>query len=357
MSGRATGAAPAGPRLLALDGLRGAAALIVVFYHTLGVPRGGHLGVDLFFALSGFLISGQLFAEWRDSGALRLGRFYARRMLRLLPAFLLLYALYCLLHVLLPSDIALLNPLRLPDLLLLSNVRLLQGTFTLNYLRHMWTLSVEWQFYLVWPLLLWAMLVRRFTERQVAAVAIVLVLAIWVVRLYGYFGFRMDGLLLGSVAAVAVRSGRVRALLHSRVAERLLWTALLAFAAATATLQVGTPALEGYWLDAVAVLATTIVVAASLARLPWLDRALCFRPLVHVGRISYGLYLYHAPLDGVMFVHQFSHLQRLVGVLAVALPLADCSWRYVERPIIDIGRRLFPGKSPALRDRVATVPV
>ena len=168
-------AAPASPwglgHLPALDGLRGAAVAAVLLYHG-GYLKGGYLGVDLFFVLSGFLITSLLLSEHRGTGRVNLLEFWRRRARRLLPALFLLLAgvaLYATVWAR-PIDLGGIRSSGLGAVFYVANwQQILHGT---NYwdislspspLQHVWSLAIEEQFYLVWPLAV-ALVARRFRE-------------------------------------------------------------------------------------------------------------------------------------------------------------------------------------------------
>ncbi|HEY1116399.1 MAG TPA: acyltransferase, partial [Acidimicrobiales bacterium] len=138
----------------ALDGMRGVAVLLVIAYHGERslAPRGGAIGVTMFFTLSGFLITTLLLRERASTGRIGLGRFYWRRALRLLPALVTLVAVTSAYALVTDNHERTLGA-ALPVLLYVGNwVRTLHDTEGLGLLEHTWSLSVEEQFYLVWPL-------------------------------------------------------------------------------------------------------------------------------------------------------------------------------------------------------------
>ncbi|MBV8951304.1 MAG: acyltransferase, partial [Actinobacteria bacterium] len=171
-----------------LDGLRALALLAIVAYHfNYGWARGAYLSVDLFFILSGFLITTLLIMEWQGSGRIALRAFWARRARRLLPALLLLLvfvAIFTRLEVL-PWNRPAIRGDGIASLFYVANWRFIvdkQGYFELfsaaSPLRHMWTLAIEEQFYLVWPLVVFAVIrVCRGSLRAFAGVCVVLICA------------------------------------------------------------------------------------------------------------------------------------------------------------------------------------
>src|SRR5215212_7179064 len=207
-----------------LDGVRGVAVLAVLAVHTnhLGgksLLHGGSLGVDIFFVLSGFLITGLLIEEWSRSGTISLLDFYRRRALRLVPALaLMLLALSCFARLALSPREAeqTLRAIPLAFLYMTDFAISLDGRAALGALRHTWSLAVEEQFYLLWPPLLLAALRARMSGRAIALLTLALALLVslhrstlWhggapVTRTYYGIDTRADALLLGCVAAMAL---------------------------------------------------------------------------------------------------------------------------------------------------------
>ncbi|MSQ10561.1 MAG: acyltransferase [Dehalococcoidia bacterium] len=150
----------------ALGGLRGVAVLAVCMLH-FHVPflPGGYLGVDLFFVLSGFLISSLLAAEWHDHASIDLWRFYGRRVLRLLPA---LYAMLLILTPLLTAEQFIAGLGYTENLIMVSGQQL-------DYLNHHWSLAIEEQFYLAWPIALLVLFRLGFSRQKVLWVLVALV--------------------------------------------------------------------------------------------------------------------------------------------------------------------------------------
>ncbi len=340
----------------ALDGLRGVAVLLVVGLHVgLAVLPGGQVGVLLFFSLSGFLITSLLLEDLRGdrTGALR--RFYARRALRLLPAWLAVVATCGLLAWMWPAmDRAEATLDGLPMVLLhLGNwVRAFEGSGSLGVLDHTWSLAVEEQFYLVWPLVL--LLVLRMTGRlwAVAAVAgagcgaaLATRLAVdgtgtdALSRVYNGTDTQADHLMLGCALAVLVVIARER---DGLPRLRTVLTALAVPAAAfLAALTVFFPfeyASTSYRLSlsAVALASAVVVGAAALSDEGRVAQLLGVSWLRWVGVRSYGLYLWHYPVILVVTSTRLVPYTLPKQVLEVALSCAvvALSYRWVEQPFL-----------------------
>ena len=319
-----------------LDGVRGVAVLLVVWSHSgLAAPSdAGALGVSVFFALSGYLITGLLLDEHARTGRIALRAFYLRRTARLLPALLLLVAVCDLLYVLAGHPEVLVGSVLV--LLYAANyAAVATGDYLPGY-EHAWSLAVEEHFYLLWPLVLVLMLPRRPLASLVRWTLVVCVAALvwrivlthvlhgpWLLTYHGTLE-RADALLPGCAAALAVRAGwRPPRRLAGCGAAGLLAVLAVDDRAVEATL---TPAFT-------ALAATALVLGLDSARGP-LRSLLSFPPLVRVGLVSYGIYLWHLPL--VLLAYYRSPLPApatvLLAVTATAL-VATASYRWVERPL------------------------
>ena len=286
-----------------IDGLRAIAVLSVVLYHFgIGGLQGGFVGVDVFFVISGYLITGIIQSELAR-GEFTLARFYERRARRIFPALfvMLLVTMLAGLFVLLPSDLARLGQAATATVLFVSNALYFRqsGYFDdasdFNALLHTWSLGVEEQFYVGLPLLL--MLVHRYRPqwllRVIAACALlpfaacVLVQPILAKAVFFLSPFRAWELLLGSLVALGaapqVRNGTLRAVLSV--------AALAALLGAIAFMRSGVD-FPG-WKAAIPVLATAVLLHLGAGGRTWVGGVLSWRPLVFVGLISYSLYLWH----------------------------------------------------------------
>ena len=371
------------PYLPGLDGLRALAVAAVLLYHAeLSWLPGGFLGVEIFFVISGYLITALLLTEWRQLGRVNLKKFWIRRARRLLPALYLLLAVTLTYAVVfLPGEVAGLRDDVIAALGYVTNWYLVLGHESYfeaigrpSLLKHLWSLAVEEQFYLLWPPVLALGLslgAQRWRQRRVLFVALsgAVASALLMVILYRpeadpsrvYFGTdtRATGLLMGAAIAFVWRpwperggSGAARYLLNhralwSRLRRRWGWTvpllldvaglaALLALIAFCLRLGEYQPFLYRGGLVSV-VVATTVVIMACVHPHARLGKYLLGRrPLRWLGVRSYGIYLWHWPVFMVTRPHldvALEGLPLLALRLAVTLALADLSYRYVETPI------------------------
>jgi peptidoglycan/LPS O-acetylase OafA/YrhL len=318
----------------ALDGLRGVAIALVVVYHA-GLLPGGFLGVDLFFVLSGFLITTLLLEEHAASGVISLRRFYVRRARRLLPALLALLALLTIGAVTSsPVNTALLGDIGW-TLAYAANIVRATGHHFLTPLTTMWSLAEEEQFYFLWPGILIACL-ARFTPRRIgwALFAVACAVSAWRVtltlsgastqRIVFSPDSHFDPLLIGCALAFLCRA-RPRLPVAWPVAGPLL-AAVVALAVSGSRFSL----LAGYSLAGLACAGLVSDAAAGRAR------ALAWQPLVWLGKISYSLYIWQA----LAFALAYASNRPLPIFLPLAVGLAWLSYRYVEEPFRRATRRV-----------------
>ena len=333
-------------RIAALDGLRGIAILLVIVHHQL-IPlplTGGFLGVDLFFVLSGFLITSLLLKEFHTTKSISLTRFYARRVLRLAPA-LVLYLIATLLVIYFLHPEEFLRQLKLVGFAAtyLTNWRLALGwDYSLDPTAIIWSLSIEEQFYLLWPPVLIAILYTKIKHQHIALALIVLIVgvgvhraALWSAgaelnRMYYGTDTRADALFAGCLIAFVSQFRlpvRLQAALHIMA---LFSLGALVYLIATSTFNGSFLYRGGYTLVAIA----TGSVIWSVANSPgtWIANVLAWSPLRWFGKISYGLYLWHwLLLRDISFYRWAGEWETFVR-LAVAIGIAVISFYFIETP-------------------------
>ena len=333
-----------------IEGLRAVAIGFVVLYHA-GLPflPGGFIGVDLFFVLSGYLITSLLIKELDSSGEINLLRFYARRVRRLLPASTLVVVITCLLEVIIASPMAQMEVLKAALTTTLYASNLYFAHIQLNYflrslapspLLHTWSLAVEEQFYFVWPifLLLLSRAVKSVRIRIVVIVGITILSfigCVWLSSVNQVTAFfqplpRAWEFSLGGLLAL-VPAHWLNA--HENLCKRLgiagLITLLLCGALVT-----NSATFPGY-IVAIPVLATLATLQAGVgAPSSPAARLLSWRPLQYLGKISYSLYLWHWPV--LMIAPQvFPSNSAAVrtGCVALSVLLAAITHVAVENPV------------------------
>ncbi len=334
--------------------MRGLALLGVLLFHADGALPGGYLGVDLFFVLSGYLITALLLAEHRDTGRIALGAFWRRRARRLFPALLSLMPAIALdvRYLAKPSELAGLRADALGTLFYVANWRSIFAQKSYwdlfsapSPLEHTWSLSIEEQFYVVWPLIV-ALLLRRYTGRAVRVAALVLaalsVVAMLMLfdpantsRVYLGTDTRAASILVGAALATWVAPGATFGARAVRALDALGIAAFAGLALAWWRLDGQSPFLYrgGFWLTELGVLA--LIVCAVAREQSVVARALAVKPLVLLGTISYGVYLWHWPVNVVLSAERV-HLHGLaLHALRFALTfgIAIVSYHYFENPI------------------------
>ncbi len=370
-----------------LDGVRGAAILGVIFFHytfesgapparlildkvVLALCAGGWCGVDLFFVLSGFLITGILL-DTRDEPA-ALGYFYVRRVLRIFPLYYVVLAIFFAIAA--ASHVPLSAANRISALVYLSNFTIgLHGFDAFpRPLVHFWSLAVEEQFYIVWPWLVFWLSRKGLFRLCVAclgtALAVRILLAYGLalpVAAYALMPARLDPLAAGALIALAARSKggllRWRKLLLALGGAGAL--GLLVIAAHTRTLIFTVPLVISLAPTCLAAIFSAALVLLLLAPdTSSVSRALSRGPLPFLGRYSYGLYVVHYPLFfGLRALGLSAQILKkpdgsvLPGIalqggiaFAVSLVVALISWNLVEERFLKLKDRLAAHRAPLL---------
>lgn len=337
-----------GPRALtyapALDGLRALSCLAVMLYHA-GFLPGGFLGVDIFFTLSGFLITSLLLEELRTRGSVDLRAFWRRRIFRIVPLFATVSATWFVWGWAVDSpagDETIIGALA--GLLFATNWLLSTHPVTVGALGAGWSVAAEEQFYAVWPVALTAVFRLCRTERRVAAataVAAVLLAAHRFVmaphvpwaRVWHGMETQADALLVGCAVALGWRC----------TSRAVAWTAGATLLALLVLCDDGQPLVAQFAIPAVAV-STALLIPLLQENGGWL----AWRPLRAVGKRSYGLYLWSYPLTYVAAdVHGLSGPLLLLVVFSVTFVVTELTYRLVEVPFRRLGRRRPVRRSPA----------
>ena len=359
-SAETTSRAP-GYRVIGLDGVRAIAVILVILYHlSPGAVIGGYIGVDLFFVVSGFLITTLLLREREATGRIRLGAFWRRRARRLLPALGVLLLVCCTAAYFVGRDV----------LVGLGQQVIGAVTFSSNWLfllaesdyfsssvpelfRNLWSLAVEEQFYVLWPLLLVLVFVHIPKWLRITLIALIAAgSAVWMAVLWSpdaatrvYYGTDTHafGLAIGAVLAVVALKWPERPLEWARSHRRILgvagWIALAGILALGFVMPENEQIVFQGGLAAVALL-SAVLIAALLVPGSLLGRILETPPLRWIGQRSYGLYLWHWPVF-ILVVAGLPTWTRdgwwgwALGGIALVLTVgaAALSYELVEKPI------------------------
>jgi peptidoglycan/LPS O-acetylase OafA/YrhL len=327
-----------------LDGLRTVAVLLVMLRHTgqfgvrLGV--GGFLGVDVFFVLSGYLITSLLLDEREQRSTISLGAFYMRRALRLVPALALTLVLVGVWWHFVPPGPNIV-PFRRAALLVIAYVANWAGH--LGPLGHAWSLAIEEQYYIVWAPLLALLLWKRVRPHRIAAAMLAIFVALFFLKIAfladnpatgrGLVTYiRIDGLLIGNVLALWPK-------IFERARSLVLGWAAVGIAGAITLLFPDRSLAYPRGAFTLFVLCVAVIIAhVTLVPDGFMRRVLAQQPLPAIGRISYGLYLYHLP------VFFFFHRGRPGGRNALiawvlTFGIATASFFFFERPALRLKSR------------------
>lgn len=322
-----------------LDGLRGIAVLLVIVAHA-QVPyaaSAGMVGVTLFFVLSGFLITRLLVEETERTGRVDLRAFYGRRARRLFPALIALLAVTLIISG--GTRAALWRAL--VALTYTSNI--VGVSHDMGPLGHTWSLAMEEQFYLLWPLIL-VWVGRRRPTWLVPGILVAITIVSTNRVLLSLSGAttwrvliapdtRVDGLLVGCLVA----------LLITRLARRQLSRYAAAGGVVLLAVAPNAERLEGVLLIPAMIAGASVVAWGATSRGGWLTAD----PLVALGRISYGVYLWHYPVTKMLEEAGVGWAVNLLVTAVSSVALAAVSWRYVEAPIMARGRRTVAPPVPA----------
>lgn len=319
----------------ALDGVRAISVIIVVAFHTkFAFAKGGMIGVDVFFVLSGFLITSILRNELQASGTIDLSRFYFRRAVRLMPPLILSMA-----GVYIGSRVFFPNVDILPDVVLaLLYVSDYGKAFwgVPELIAHTWSLSVEEHFYLVWPLFLLA--TSRLSDRTLLHIMLAMFVAatawriadglIWEdwTRTYFRFDTHMSGMILGAILAVKQWK------LQTDTAQLVGKFSLCALAILVIGLRwrYMPSLLVGEFVAEVS--AAGLIVSLTCGHQTAVSKTLSYPPLVYLGVLSYSIYLWHYGI-AIVLREILDPVSAFAITLSASVVIAALSNKYVETPL------------------------
>jgi len=346
-----------------LDGLRGVAILLVMFYHA-QIFWGGFIGVDIFFVLSGFLITTLLVQEFDAFSKISLRNFYMRRILRLAPALIVMLTIFCV------ASFLFLNPVKahsiyidaLISLSYLTNWALAFSLHPPDYLAHIWSLSIEEQFYIVWPLTLFTLLRVTKNRYYVVIFSASVALMSWILRIfltlngsaatamriYNGSDTRADALMAGCTLGIMLSSGLLTGSIKMMLQKYLATAAII-----SATCLFGF-SFFGSWpnknLDyfgyfAISMLTIILLLDILLNPQSKIKIFLAIPWLIWIGSISYGLYLWHYPIYRTLFALGYPRFTVITLGTLLTFLIATLSSRLLERPVLTFKTRFTQTKN------------
>ncbi len=327
-----------------IDGLRAVAVMLVIFYHAGFAPvSGGFIGVDVFFVISGYLISSIIIREL-DDGTFTFVDFYSRRIKRICPALFAVLFLSCLFafFVLIPKDLRNFGRSVASTVFFYSNwnfytqVGYFDGPAIEKPLLHTWSLAIEEQFYLVWPVTVYG-LYRAFGRKTLTQIIVALLFVSLVASQYQLdsdqsqvfylLPFRAWELLLGALIAAALDFA-----ISNRLANLLgiLGVAAIGYAALAYDTKTPFPGFNAL----LPCLGTAISIFSGSQQAGFANKILGAAPVRFVGKISYSLYLIHWPLFSYahLFVDRSLVLEERLAIIVLSMVMAAFSYWYVEMP-------------------------
>ena len=359
----------------ALDGLRGLACLMVIAIHMKLPTPGGFLGVDLFFVLSGFLITALMLQEWDQNRTVNLKKFYLRRVLRLYPAMLVMFAIvlaFCM-AVLTREEYRQVRKGIVVSLLAQANNSIVIGPLPFMPFAYTWSLSIEDKFYLIWPLVLCGLLSQEsLSRRWKAGLVAVSILVCAALRARMYYCFpqligalysdavcRADSMLVGCLTAMLAVWNLLPSAPWFRTATKVasqVFLACLTYLMFYGDLAAGHLYYGTFTLIALGTAVVIINLIRSDAR--GLSAVLEHPLLTGTGRMSYGLYLWHVPV--IIYFKRFHHpltghanyaypessTTYVVGILAVIYLIAGISYVFVEKPFLRLKPKVSHARLP-----------
>ena len=361
--------------VVGLDGIRGVAVLLVFISHfhwilspdpflTKVTPwhfinrtfEAGFMGVDIFFVLSGFLITSLLMKDRSTNRKNLVRRFYRRRALRLLPA---LYALLIANFFVsrwenFPGDIQWRTTWH--AILFLNNWNIVNNFGEAqNDLGHLWSLGIEEQFYLIWPLTIWLLAKLKIPSKMMIPLILFASLVVMVHRtslwndgtswiiLYIRTDTRLDSLLIGAMFAYVYRHFQV----PSKILNSVATLSLMGLVYIKYVLDKSPFIFEMGW-TIIALLAGFIILSVAEGVF-FVQKVFTWRPLTMIGKVSYGLYLWHMPIFLLFGRHVTSGprpLRLLIGIV-IASVVTSLSWFFIEKPFLNLKNRRY-GNVPVI---------
>jgi peptidoglycan/LPS O-acetylase OafA/YrhL len=326
-----------------LDGLRAIAVFMVMLLHAhFQFGKGGGLGVDLFFALSGFLITTLLLEEYRKYNSISLSSFYIRRTFRLFPA--LYFMLFVVLIYAIIFSVGASKDIIYRELfassIYMNNISYMWDCKAM-ILGHTWSLGVEEQFYFIWPLFM-LLMIRFFSSNKLLIALLVLTPLIWVIKLTDCFpilwGLIHESLFIGCIFALLRWTGK----LPKKIPNLIVWgTFLLLVIIGLSPISVFETLIKNNLRFIGGFFSMIVIVGLVESPDSLLGKLLSNRVLVFLGKISYALYLWHVPVFRWFLWHStLPSYMNFVLKFVVTLIISIISLELIEKNSMKLGRRL-----------------
>ncbi len=360
-----------------IDGVRAFSILAVIMFHG-GIPflSGGFIGVDIFFVISGFLITSLLIKEKEKTGRINIMNFFLRRIFRLVPALIVLLLVFNIFSVFaLEKDIAVENFLDSFIVLFYSaDWTRAMGLQRPDWLGHAWSLSVEEQFYIIWPFIFIALLKVSKNYLSIALIVLTMALASFACRvvftlhgfhpdrLYNGLDSRADALLIGCLCSLLLSSEWYPWVLTKlKSIHVLFYISLITLVTSAIVSRWTSPRMFylGYFI--IAMCAAIIIIKLTISvNNSVIEKALTQPVIVWIGKISYGLYLWHYPIFKIMRFYEYSRVTTFIFGTAFTFIFSVLSYYFIERPFLLLkGKTSFITPEPANEPPASTktVPV
>lgn len=334
-----------------IDGVRAFSVIAVIMFHG-GIPflRGGFIGVDIFFVISGFLITSLLIKEKQKTGGINIVNFFTRRVLRLIPALIALLLIFNIFSIFaMEKDIAVNNFVDSFIVLFYSaDWTRAMGLQRPDWLGHAWSLSIEEQFYIIWPFIFLVLLKILKDYHFIALVVLIMALASTACRvIFMMYGFnydriyngldsRADALLIGCLCSFILSSKWYHWILAKSLVIHVLFYISLMIIIALAILSRWTsPKMFCLGYLTIAICAAVIIIKlTTTAGNSFIEKVLTQHFIVWIGKISYGLYLWHYPIFNIMRYYEYTKITTFVYGTAITFIFSALSYYFIERPFL-----------------------
>lgn len=345
-------------RISSLDGLRGFSVILVMIFHTfLPYTQGGFIGVDIFFVLSGFLITTLFLKEYESRKTLNLKNFYIRRILRLTPALVLFLSTFYIYSQFFmdAADKDSAASAALSALFYFANLAKAYDWIKLGALGHTWSLSIEEQFYFIWPAVFLFFCFSLKSKKNIAIAISIIIVSLWlnrilltysdasIGRLYNGSDTHSDGLFMGCLAALLINIYRKKFISFTELLRKykisIPLISLLFFIVATPTMGIDIRSIYVWFLPllniVVAVLICFLYCKGNTYKTPLLSN----KYLVWLGGISYGVYLWHWFVYRVLMGFGMDGVYVGLFGSVIAIAIASLSFYMIEKPILKVKKK------------------